>query len=97
MPRFWFGFGLSYTSFVLDNLRLSAGTVAIGDTLRNPKFLNGSKLQTFDLVAANPMWNQDGYGGDFYEGDTYGRFSLGPAPTSSADWGWGWAAMGLRL
>jgi len=64
------------------------GEIAIGDTLRNPKFLNGSKLKTFDLVAANPMWNQDGYGDPFYESDPYGRFLFGYAPGQSADWGW---------
>jgi type I restriction enzyme M protein len=64
------------------------GEIAIGDTLRNPKFLNGSKLKTFDLVAANPMWNQDGYDDSFYESEPYGRFALGYPPGSSADWGW---------
>lgn len=64
------------------------GEIAIGDTFRNPKFLNGSKLKTFDLVAANPMWNQNGYDDSFFEADPYGRFSLGYPPASSADWGW---------
>jgi len=64
------------------------GDIAIGDTLRNPKFLEGSVLKTFDLVVANPMWNQDGYNSDFYESDTFNRFNNGYPPASSADWGW---------
>jgi len=64
------------------------GDIAIGDTLRNPKFLKGSSLKTFDLVVANPMWNQDGYDSEFYEADTFNRFEYGYAPASSADWGW---------
>ncbi len=64
------------------------GDIAIGDTLRNPKFLNGSILKTFDLVVANPMWNQDGYDSEFYETDTFNRFECGYPPASSADWGW---------
>jgi len=64
------------------------GDIAIGDTLRNPKFLNGSILKTFDLVVANPMWNQDGYDSEFYEADTFNRFECGYPPASSADWGW---------
>ena len=64
------------------------GDIAIGDTLRNPKFLNGSALKTFDLVVANPMWNQDGYDTEFYEADTFNRFECGYPPASSADWGW---------
>jgi len=64
------------------------GDIAIGDTLRNPKFLEGSILKTFDLVVANPMWNQDGYNSEFYESDTFNRFNNGYPPASSADWGW---------
>ncbi len=64
------------------------GDIAIGDTLRNPKFLEGSVLKTFDLVVANPMWNQDGYNSEFYESDTFNRFNNGYPPASSADWGW---------
>lgn len=64
------------------------GDIAIGDTLRNPKFLEGSILKTFDLVVANPMWNQDGYDTEFYEADTFNRFESGYPPASSADWGW---------
>jgi type I restriction enzyme M protein len=62
---------------------------AIGDTLRQPGFASkGAGLQRFDYVVANPMWNQDQYGDDFYEHDEYGRFAAGTPPKSSADWGW---------
>jgi type I restriction enzyme M protein len=64
------------------------GKIAIGDTLRNPKFTVGSSLKKFDLVTANPMWNQDGYDSDFYENDKYGRFKYGYPTAQSADWGW---------
>ena len=36
------------------------GQIEIGDTFRNPKFRQGNRLQTFDRVVANPMWNQTG-------------------------------------
>jgi type I restriction enzyme M protein len=64
------------------------GEVAIGDTLRNPKFLDGGNLRKFDIVVANPMWMQSGYNGGFYENDPFGRFSAGYPSASSADWGW---------
>jgi len=64
------------------------GEIAIGDTMRNPKLLNGSALRQFDLVTANPMWNQDQYDSEFYENDTFERFTCGYPPASSADWGW---------
>ncbi len=63
------------------------GEIVIGDTLRNPKLLEGSGLKRFDLVTANPMWNQDGYTAEFYENDPFERFTHYP-PASSADWGW---------
>lgn len=64
------------------------GEIAIGDTLTSPKFKNGSSLKTFDIVTANPMWNQDGYDTSFYEQDKFGRFGYGFLPAQSADWGW---------
>jgi type I restriction enzyme M protein len=64
------------------------GEIAIGDTMRNPKMLEGSALRQFDLVTANPMWNQDQYNTEFYENDTFDRFIFGYPPASSADWGW---------
>ena len=63
--------------------------IQIGDTFRNPRFVaNNSKLQRFDYVLANPMWNQENYDEAFYANDPWGRFSYGIAPNSSADWGW---------
>lgn len=63
--------------------------IQIGDTFRNPKFLeNNAKLQRFDYVLANPMWNQKEYNDDFYDNDNWQRFTYGTAPSSSADWGW---------
>jgi type I restriction enzyme M protein len=50
--------------------------------------LEGSALRQFDLVTANPMWNQDQYTTEFYENDTFDRFTFGYPPASSADWGW---------
>lgn len=64
------------------------GKIAIGDTLRNPKFKTGTILEKFDMVTANPMWNQDGYDSDFYENDKYDRFKYGYPTAQSADWGW---------
>ena len=61
----------------------------IGDTFRNPGFVaDNSELQRFDYVLANPMWNQKEYNEDFYANDSWGRFTYGVAPNSSADWAW---------
>jgi type I restriction enzyme M protein len=62
--------------------------IRIGDTMRQPAFRDAAgRLQTFDLVTANPMWNQK-FGQELYENDPFERFRYGAPPTSSADWGW---------
>ena len=61
----------------------------IGDTFRNPAFVaDDSELQRFDYVLANPMWNQKEYDDAFYANDSWGRFTYGVPPNSSADWAW---------
>ena len=61
----------------------------IGDTFRNPAFVaDDSRLQHFDYVLANPMWNQKEYNENFYANDSWGRFTYGVPPSSSADWAW---------
>ena len=61
----------------------------IGDTFRNPAFVaDDSELQRFDYVLANPMWNQKEYNETFYANDSWGRFTYGVPPSSSADWAW---------
>jgi type I restriction enzyme M protein len=61
--------------------------IALGDTMKAPRFTDDGSLRRFDKVTANPMWNQDGYR-EVMENDTYGRFPYGVPPNSSADWGW---------
>ncbi len=62
--------------------------VALGDTMNSPRFLTPSgSLRKFDIVTANPMWNQN-FSQGVYENDTYNRFIFGYPPSSSADWGW---------
>jgi type I restriction enzyme M protein len=62
--------------------------VALGDTINRPAFLNkDGSLRKFDIVTANPMWNQD-FLQSTYENEPYNRFTFGYPPSSSADWGW---------
>jgi len=61
-----------------------------GDTLLYPKFRRGGGVERFDVVIANPPWNQDGYAeetlkkGEFWRE----RFKYGFVPKQSADWAW---------
>jgi type I restriction enzyme M protein len=90
-PLRLYGQELNHVTYAIAKMNMiihdMEGEIVIGDTLRNPKLLDGSKLKRFDLVAANPMWNQDGYTANFYENDPFERFTHYP-PASSADWGW---------
>lgn len=65
--------------------------IVYGDTLSSPKFRDESgEIKTFDVVIANPPWNQDGYDeevlrkGEFWSK----RFEYGFPPRQSADWAW---------
>ncbi|MBN2123455.1 MAG: SAM-dependent DNA methyltransferase [Deltaproteobacteria bacterium] len=66
------------------------GRIEIGDTFRNPKFRDKGKLQTFDRVVANPMWNQNWFTEQDYDNDELDRFPMGAGfpGKQSADWGW---------
>ena len=63
--------------------------IEIGNTMTNPKFRDGHRLKKFDIVVANPMWNQDTFTEQDYEKDELDRFKAGIPPKSSADWGMG--------
>jgi len=62
--------------------------IALGDTMNRPAFLTSlGSIRKFDIVTANPMWNQD-FSQTVYENDAYNRFTFGYPPSNSADWGW---------
>lgn len=65
------------------------GEILRGDSMRNPKFRSPEgKLKHFDLVVANPMWNQT-FPADVYENDAFNRFDKqGGTVTGKADWAW---------
>ncbi len=58
------------------------------DTLVHPAFTTGGKLQTFDVVLANPPYGlgQDLWSQAAFEHDPYGRNFLGTPPASRADY-----------
>lgn len=60
-----------------------------GDTMINPKFRTSSgSLDQFDLVVANPMWNQP-FDPSIFEDDPYDRFiKHGGATSGKGDWAW---------
>ena len=88
-------YGQEYTpeTWAMANMNMiihdMQGQIEIGDSFKNPKFRKGNRLQTFDRVIANPMWNQDWWKERDYDNDELDRFPKGAGfPGRKADWGW---------
>ena len=80
-------FAIARMNMVLHDME---GEIVRGNTMTNPKFLEGASLRKFDVVVTNPMSNQDNFDLAAYESDPFDRFAPrgGFAPGSSADWAW---------
>ncbi len=63
--------------------------IARGDTMINPKFKTAdSRIRTYDIVVANPMWNQP-FNPDIFADDPFDRFrTQGGVTTGKGDWAW---------
>jgi type I restriction enzyme M protein len=59
-----------------------------GDTLRQPKFIKGDKLETFDNVIANPPFSLSEWGCELWQNDPYQRNRYGLAPKTNGDFAW---------
>ncbi len=59
-----------------------------GDTLRQPAFVAGDHLGTFDCVIANPPFSLKKWGREIWEHDAYGRNFAGLPTNNSADFAW---------
>jgi type I restriction enzyme M protein len=88
-------YGQEYTpeTWAMANMNMiihdMQGQIEIGDSFKNPKFRKGDRLQTFDRVIANPMWNQDWWKETDYDNDELDRFPKGAGFSGrEADWGW---------
>ena len=57
-----------------------------GDTLAEPKFTEGDRLQQFDVVLANPPYSIKQWNRSAWEKDPYGRNFLGVPPQGRADY-----------
>lgn len=91
-PLHFYGQEVLHSTFAMAKMnafihRMEA-EIALGDTMNRPAFLTPQgSLRKFDIVVANPMWNQN-FDQSVYDGDPYNRFGLGFPPSGSADWGW---------
>lgn len=91
-PLKFFGQEILHTTYAMAKMNVfihdMEAEIALGNTMENPAFLNNDgSLRKFDIVLANPMWNQE-FSNSVYENDAFKRFNFGYPPKSSADWGW---------
>ncbi len=93
---FLFGQEANHKTLALSEMNLYIhdirnAKVVLGDTLLYPKFKEGEKVKNFDVLIANPPWNQDGYAettlkkGEFWR-ERFNKYGF--PPNQSADWAW---------
>jgi len=93
IPLRFFGQEINHTTYAMAKMNafihdMENTEIALGDSMRNPAFKESDgSLKKFDVITANPMWNQD-FSEEVYKNDPYKRFEFGIPPTKSADWGW---------
>jgi len=93
---FLYGQEANHKTLALANMNLNIhdirnANIVYGDTLNSPKFKEESgEVKKFDIVIANPPWNQDGYDEEVLRKGEYWseRFNYGFTPKQSADWAW---------
>lgn len=61
-------------------------SIANADTLREPAFTRGDRLQQFDVVLANPPYSIKNWDRAAFQHDAYGRNILGTPPQGRADY-----------
>ena len=80
------GYAVAQMNGIIHDMQVE---IARGDTMINPKFRTAdSKMRKFDIVVANPMWNQP-FGPDMFSNDPFDRFrTAGGVTTGKGDWAW---------
>lgn len=63
-------------------------TIKRGDTFREPRFVTKGKLDTFDVVIANPPFSLQNWGAAAWTNDPYGRAFCGVPPAKNGDFAW---------
>lgn len=92
-PLKLYGQELTGSSYAIARMNMvihdMEGEIVRGNSMTNPKFKDSdSSLKKFDIVVANPMWNQP-FEPNVYENDPFDRFeSQGGVTAGKADWAW---------
>lgn len=65
---------------------MDAAQIEWGDTINNPKLIEGDHLMKFDIVVANPPFSLDKWGHETAMDDVYRRFTRGVPPKTKGDY-----------
>lgn len=65
---------------------MDAAQIEWGDTINNPKLIEGDHLMKFDIVVANPPFSLNKWGYETAEEDIYKRFTRGVPPKTKGDY-----------
>ncbi len=65
---------------------MDSADIQWGDTINNPKLIEGDALMKFDIVVANPPFSLDKWGAEDAEADRFKRFLRGVPPKSKGDY-----------
>jgi type I restriction enzyme M protein len=92
-PLKLYGQELTGSSYAIARMNMvihdMEGEIVRGNSMTNPKFRdNDTSLKKFDIVVANPMWNQP-FDEKTFENDPFDRFeSHGGNTSGKGDWAW---------
>lgn len=64
---------------------MDAAHIEWGDTINNPRLIEGDHLMKFDIVVANPPFSLDKWGAEDAAADPYKRFLRGVPPKTKGD------------
>jgi len=64
---------------------MDAAHIEWGDTINNPRLIEGDHLMKFDIVVANPPFSLDKWGAEDAAADPYKRFLRGIPPKTKGD------------
>lgn len=93
VPLKLYGQELTSSSYAIARMNMvihdMQGEVVRGDSMVNPKFRESdTSLRKFDIVVANPMWNQS-FDPNVFENDAFDRFEgKGGTTSGRGDWAW---------
>ena len=80
------GYAVAHMNAIIHDMDVE---IARGDTMINPRFkTTAGQIDAYDVVVANPMWNQP-FDQQLFANDPFDRFrSSGGVTTGRGDWAW---------